>query len=264
MIVIILSILILAIYIVLNQNRFLFPASTWESGGSVPADVKESFISTSDGEKIQVWERTIEGQHDVVAIILTGNGDTIDAGGYGNQKWLADLKIPSLAFSYRGYGQSTGSPSEAGLKKDIEAVYKFGTETLNYKKILIIAISVGTGPGTYIAFKEDVEAMVLFSPYTSLKDVVKTKPVFKYLSPLLLTNFSNYNEFSKAEKFPCTLILHGAKDIIIPSEQSKILFDLAKGNPNVERQVFAEAGHNDLSYYARESVEQTIAKCLQN
>lgn len=54
-------------------------------------------------------------------------------------------QINILLFDYRGYGKSTGFPSEAGLYLDAQAVYDFarGRNDLNQQKIFLFGRSLG-------------------------------------------------------------------------------------------------------------------------
>ncbi len=271
--------LIVGSLIIFKQNDFLFPGkrrgsiADIEKRYSKPEHIEETFLKTVDGESIQVWHQTVTTKtlnkgpkaDNILAIILTGNGDNIYGAGNHYQEWLAGIGIPSLAFSYRGYGKSSGSPSEKGLKNDIDTVYLHATEGLGAKKILIFAVSIGTGPGTYVALKNKVHTMVLVSPYESIKKVIAKKPVFKLFSPFLKTNFSNSDEFqlAKNKPFPCSILLHGADDRLIPAQHSKNLYEIVKDKSNVKLKIYEKAGHNNIMSHAREDLELEILSCLK-
>ncbi|ETS83101.1 hypothetical protein PFICI_04977 [Pestalotiopsis fici W106-1] len=61
---------------------------------------------------------------------------------------LAPGKIHVLAFDYRGFGHSTGSPTEEGLRADVQSVYKWVTEVamVSPERIVVFGQSMGAGP----------------------------------------------------------------------------------------------------------------------
>lgn len=267
-IVILIGLVISVFLVIFNQNKLLFPGMRKGSIEEVahlkaPEGIDELFLKTSDGEQIQVWPRILSKEPDTLAIILTGNGDSIYAAGEYYQNWLAEeLGISSIAFSYRGYGKSTGSPSEKGLKRDIEAVFEHARSKIKPKKLLIFAYSIGTGPGSYIALNNEADALILMSPYTSLKDVVSKKSILRFFTPFLKTNFANIEEFKNAKNFPCTSIVHGGRDNIIPSTHSEKLYEAVKENENTRLKIFKEAGHNNIFSFAKEYLKGEIERCL--
>jgi fermentation-respiration switch protein FrsA (DUF1100 family) len=85
---------------------------------------------------------------------------------------------------------------------------------LKDKDILIFGRSIGTGPATYIAAHNSPGALILMSPYTSIKNIVRNK--VGWLSFLVAEHFDNIKLMPKVV---CpTFIVHGQKDSLIPFE----------------------------------------------
>ena len=76
-----------------------------------------------------------------------------------------------VALSYRGYGGSTGSPSEAGLISDAEAAYRFALTHAPAERIVAFGESLGSGVAIALAASHKVGAVVLEAPFTSAADV---------------------------------------------------------------------------------------------
>jgi uncharacterized protein len=73
-----------------------------------------------------------------------------------------------LAISYRGYGGSTGSPTQAGLMRDGEAAYREARRR-GYEgdRIVLLGESLGTGVAIPLAVTRETAALVLDSPFSS-------------------------------------------------------------------------------------------------
>src|ERR1700682_4766999 len=101
-----------------------FPESfrTAPAAAGLP-EAEEITLDTADGERVIVWHLPPRGDQPVV-LYLHGNGASL--------RWRLDRfraltadGTGLVALSYRGYGGSSGSPTEAGLIKDAEAAYAF-------------------------------------------------------------------------------------------------------------------------------------------
>ena len=157
-----------------------------------------------------------------------------------------------FAYDYRGYGLSTGRPSEKNTYEDIEAAYSYLTEVLNIppEKIISLGRSVGSGPATYIASKRKVAALILESPFTSAYNVMA---IGKFLP------FDKYDNLSRIDKINCPLlIVHGTADRVIPFAHSQKLYAAAK-EPKLNLWV-ESAGHNELYHIAAETYWQALKK----
>lgn len=77
-----------------------------------------------------------------------------------------------MALEYRGYGGSTGSPSEEGLHRDAEAGYETALALgAAPKDIVVMGESLGAGVAVPLAARHEVGAVVLDSPFSSIVDV---------------------------------------------------------------------------------------------
>jgi esterase/lipase len=83
-----------------------------------------------------------------------------------------------LAVEYPGYGIYHGdSPTSDKIIADAEIVYKFLTKELFWKEhdIIVCGRSIGSGPACYLASTFAPSSLVLVSPHTSIRGIVKDK-----------------------------------------------------------------------------------------
>src|SRR4029077_9699424 len=87
---------------------------------------EEIVLDTADGERVIAWHVPPRGEKPVV-LYFHGNGGSLAYRVELFKKLVAD-GTGLLALSYRGYGGSTGKPTEAGLIEDARAAYVFAAE----------------------------------------------------------------------------------------------------------------------------------------
>jgi len=263
---------IVGLVLVLTQDIQIFPAllssMRLEKGirtSELPSNTESFFVTTADGASLEIWKyRSSQRQTDLkgkVAIIFHGNGETVDATS-SYLHFFADLGITSYSFDYRGYGRSTGWPSESGLYQDAEAVLKFviDNEKINAKNLVILGNSIGTAIAAEVATKFKPHALVLLAPYKSLTDVVQARPIVGLLTPFLMYDLPTADYVSNLQS-TCLIVSRGLNDHIISPESSKLVFEAYKGTGYKELIDTANAGHNNLFYLSQESIERALSQC---
>jgi pimeloyl-ACP methyl ester carboxylesterase len=133
----------------------------------------------------------------------------------------SSLKINVLAVEYPGYGIYTDPRGCSSEKITEDSLYVFEyvmKETgLKEKDICVFGRSMGTGPATFIAANYNPGALILMSPYTSIRNVVQAKVGF--LSRLVADRFNNLEQMPNV--ICPTFIVHGQKDTLIPYEHAQ-------------------------------------------
>src|SRR3954452_1337285 len=141
----------------LLQRSLLFPipqvARTAPAAAGFP-DAEEQVLSTTDGEKVIVWHVPARPRHPVI-LYFHGNGDFL-AGFFGRFRGLIADGTGIVALSYRGYGGSSGSPSEQGLLRDAAAAYAFTSARYSTGRIVAWGFSLGTGVAVALAAEHPV------------------------------------------------------------------------------------------------------------
>jgi hypothetical protein len=189
------------------------------------AQAAEEILTTADGEKVIVWHVPPKGERPVV-LYFHGNGGALRHRAKRFASLAAD-GIGLVALSYRGYGGSSGSPSEEGILNDARAAYAFATERYPSGRIVAWGESLGTGVAVAIAAEQDLAKVVLEAPYTSTADIAAA------VYPIVPVRYLMKDQFRSDERIvrvkEPVLVLHGDRDTIIPIEFGQRLFALVPG-----------------------------------
>ncbi len=150
------------------------------------------------------------------------------------------------ALHYRGYGGSSGSPSEAALFADGFAL--FDRVAKQHRRITVIGRSLGSGVAVRVASARPVSRLVLVTPYDSLGDVAAAALPYLPARLLLKDRFDSYR-YAPLVKAPTTII-EAAEDEVIPKASTRLLATrFAAGL--ADYQVIEHAGHNTVSMSPR-------------
>ena len=134
-----------------------------------------------------------------------------------------------LAVDYRGYGLSTGSPSEAGLYQDVDATLRFveSQQRDASRPLVYWGRSLGTVMAAYAASRRTPDGVILESGFPSMRSVLETNPVM-----WLLSWVSSYRlptaEWMANVRTPA-LVLHGDRDSVIPYRLGQRLYAALPG-----------------------------------
>jgi len=221
------------------------------------AGAEEVVRDTRDGEKVIVWHVPPRAGRPVV-LYTHGNAGTL---AYRAPRFRALIEDGSglVAVSYRGYGGSSGRPSEAGLLLDAEAAYDFARARHPAAPIVAFGESLGTGVAVALASRHRVAAVVLEAPYTSIADVAAS--IYWFLPVRLLIKDGFYSDRLIGQIAAPLLVLHGGRDPVVPIEFGERLFALAAEPKRFIR--FPEATHANLDQYgAMASVRAFLAETL--
>jgi fermentation-respiration switch protein FrsA (DUF1100 family) len=219
------------------------------------ADAQEIVLDSAGGEKVIVWHVPPQPGRPTV-LYFHGNGGALRHRVDRFRALTAD-GIGLVALSYRGYGGSSGSPSEAGLIADAEAAYAFAAAQVPAQRLVVFGESLGSGVAVALAAAHPVGGLVLEAPFTSAAEVGAA--VYWFLPVRLLMKDSFHSDTRIGKVTAPLLILHGARDAVVPIGQGERLFSLANEPKRFLR--FAEGGHNDLDRHgALDAVRRFIGE----
>jgi fermentation-respiration switch protein FrsA (DUF1100 family) len=147
-----------------------------------------------------------------------------------------------VALSFRGYGGSTGRPTEQGLLADAAAAYSFAAARYAPERIVVWGFSLGTGPAVALAAERPVGKLILEAPYTSTVDVAAS---LLWIVPVRLLMKDQFRSDERIAKVTAPLlVMHGERDPGIPIRLGQRLFALAHEPKRFMR--FPNGGHEDL------------------
>ena len=219
--------LVFTLVVRLIQSSLTFfptPGET-ETPTDFGVDYRSVLVSTADGERLQGWELTHHAPTAHV-LYLHGNGGNLSM-------WtsvfvdIARRGYAVFAFDYRGYGVSTGRPSEQGLYRDVTAVVdRFWAARPDDAPVVYWGRSLGTVMAAYASTLRAPDGLILESGFPDVRSLLRGSPLG------LLTRFSSYRlpaaEFLQDVSAP-VLVLHGDEDRVVPMAQGRLLFDSIAG-----------------------------------
>jgi len=212
-----------------------------------PAALSLSFedlrIQTQDGETLHGWWLEHPAPRAQV-IFWHGNGGNLSM-------WLdllADLRrrgFSVLAVDYRGYGISTGTPSERGIYLDADATVREFERRFRRRTVPTIywGRSIGASVAASSTTAQRPDALILDSPMADVRSIFRTNPVMWTLSLLTSYRFPT-TRFLQRYDGPL-LVIHGDRDTIIPFASGQQVFASA---PSRQKTFVTMRGadHNDL------------------
>ncbi len=194
-------------------------------------------LTSEDGVTIQAWYMPPRDGYPTI-VYFHGN-----AGNLGNRakrfEGLHNNGFGVMALSYRGYGESSGTPTEDGIYADARSVISYlrNSRHTAFKDMILYGESLGSGVAVQMAMEFPVRMVVLESPYTSV--TARAAEIYPWLPVkwMLRDNFASDRKIS-AINAPL-LIIHGGKDQVIPIHHGRELLMAAK---EPKKGVFYENG----------------------
>ncbi len=216
---------------------------------ATPADhglpYEDVAVRTSDGETLAAWWVPVAAPRGVV-LLFHGNAGNISH----RIDYLAmfhRLGYATLIADYRGYGKSTGRPSEEGTYRDAEACWSWLMDrSVRPRDIVVFGESLGGGVATWIAQERPLGALVLASTFTSIPDMAEA--VYPYLPVRMLARI-HYDNIGRLPRITApVLIMHSPDDEIVPYRHAERLHAAAGSRKGF---VSLAGGHNEGLVYRR-------------
>jgi uncharacterized protein len=225
-------------------------------------ETQDKTLITQDGETIHYWIKNPSNKDKPYIVFFHGN-----AGHFGDLKSLteknndrgyrlkllhdfADKGYGFIAVSLRGYGKSTGKPSEDGFVKDVLAV----TELIQKQNYNVVILGESLGAFSALTLMDNLseknispKGVTLIAPFSDLiEKAYETDEDFRRFDArkYLKYRFDNKGIIAKTKYRGEILFIHPLEDNVSGVYHSKILEGVAiKNNIKTEMVVLKNAGH---------------------
>jgi hypothetical protein len=261
------GLLLLALLLWLVQPKLLFrpfPEMVAEPS-QWGMEYEDVWLTTADGVRLHGWfihaqppfaEHRRQSPHTL--LFLHGNAGNVSHRG-ASLRIFAELGLDVLIIDYRGYGRSSGRPSEIGLYQDADAAWRWLTQTrgLAAKDIIVFGRSLGGAVAAELAARVQPGAVIVESSFTDVGSMAKLH------HPLLTSVVPLRYRFPTVEHLPQVrtpvLVLHSQDDGVVPYDQGRGLFAAAN---EPKRFVSLVGGHNEGFLDSQPRYQQALAAFL--
>jgi pimeloyl-ACP methyl ester carboxylesterase len=223
---------LLIAYVYIFQARLIFfPNVPGRTLAATPSQIglrfEEVRITTADRVDLHGWY--VAAPAGAPAVLLChGNAGNIAH----RLDWLeifCGMGFATLLFDYRGFGRSSGTPTEQGTYLDSQAAWDFLTNTKGFlpRSIVIVGESLGGPIAAHLAKDVAPGALILVSTFTSVPNLART--FYWYLPVRLLARFQYPTAAYVARVHVPTLVIHSRDDEMIPFSHGEELRRRASG-----------------------------------
>ena len=252
----------LSLYLYIFQADYIyFPDLPAREVDATPRDAGLSFeslrIRTEDGEMLDGWFIPAPAGKGTL-LYLHGNGGNI-----GHRidviEIFHSLGLNVFIFDYRGYGRSTGKPSEDGTYRDALAAWNYLTEKrrIPAQHIVLYGESLGGSVAARLAERHTPRALVIYAAFTSIRDMADV--LYPFLPTGLLTRYRYDTRTALAQARCPVLILHSVEDEIVPYSHAQELLAVA---PVPKKLVALRGGHNEAIFVSSRTYVQALKEFL--
>jgi uncharacterized protein len=239
----------------LNSLLYFPSRAIIETPDRAGLDYRDLSFESDDGECLHGW--WIGARRDPLGHLLLCHGN---AGSVGDRVLHAALLTAAgfdvLLFDYRGYGRSSGRPSEQGTYRDARAALRcvFEQPGVDPARLFYLGESLGGAVAVDLAVERPPAGLVLLSAFTGVRELGRLH--YPFVPAALIPDAYPTVRRVRDLHVPL-LVLHGDRDEIVPLSQGRAVFEAAPGPKRMH--VFPGRGHNDLVPRAGAEFAQVIA-----
>ncbi|MDQ4048119.1 MAG: alpha/beta hydrolase [Actinomycetota bacterium] len=244
-----------ALRLLLNSLVYFPSAVCKQAPDDVGLTYRDLAIDTEDGERLHGWWMPSSSPSLGHLLLFHGN-----AGNVCDRLLHAELLVSAgfdvLLFDYRGYGRSTGSPSEQGTYRDARAAHAalLGMAGADDSPTFYLGESLGGAVALALALERPPSGLILQSAFASVREMARVH--YPFIPAALVPDAYPSLRLIRGLDAPL-LVLHGERDDIVPVSQARTLFEAAPGPKQMH--VFPGVGHNDLVPLAGQAYAREIA-----
>ena len=173
-------------------------------------------------------------------IYFGGNAEDVSANLSSFSSAFPDYAIYLL--HYRGYGGSSGKPSEEALHSDAQAL--FDKVHGEHPDIAVVGRSLGSGVAIRLASQRPASRLVLVTPYDSIQEIAAQQFPFFPIRWLLKDKFESWRDAPKI-RVPALLLAAEFDEVIPRASTERLIAAFAKGVATLA--IIPGVGHNTIS-----------------
>ncbi|MCS7267778.1 MAG: lysophospholipase [Geminicoccaceae bacterium] len=239
----------------LLQDELVFPRGA--AKGAIygpPRGAQRLELATPEGETLVGWLVPARGESEGVVL------------GFGGNAWNADDLATFLAprvgchdlvvFHYRGYGASSGRPSERALYADALLVYDRVKERLPNRPVYAIGLSLGAAVVAFLASRRPLDGIVLVTPFDSVEAMARERLPWVPVRLLLRHPFRAADHLRGVD-VPAAVILAERDEVVSPERSAALVAALARP---LFVAMIPGATHNRI--YDEEAFDRALAEAL--
>jgi pimeloyl-ACP methyl ester carboxylesterase len=238
------------------QSHLIFPVHAVAKAGPLPANAERLSVQAATGETLEGVLFKGDGPQKGRTLILAFGGNAWN--GQDVAEYLHEL-FPHedvVAFHYRGYSPSTGSPSAEALISDAPVVYDAAVKRLKPSRVVAVGFSIGTGVAAKLSADRKLDGLILVTPFDSLKAVAQSMMPWLPIGPFFSHEIDAAAALRKAD-VPVAIIA-AERDEVVPAERTEALRKRVR-NLAFDRTI-ARSGHNDI--YTRSQFHDAMREAL--
>ncbi len=233
LIIAVLLYVVIGTYLYINQRSFLyFPSEAVEH-------VYERKVFQNDGESISVI--VVNPGKDKALLYFGGNGEIVASGADVFERELSEYT--TYMVDYRGYGQSSGEPTQRGIFSD--ALHIFDEISKEHALVSLFGRSLGTGVASFIASHRTVDKLALITPFDSIQSVAQGRfPLY----PMSILSKDKYDSIGRVPDIKAeTIVLIASDDTVVPLKHARRLVE-AFPPSQVKAVTINATEHNNIAY----------------
>ena len=208
----------------------------------VPESRANAEVIRIDNGDVSLKNWHVPGEGKKALLYFGGNAEDVTGNIAQFRKVFPNIDL--FLHNYRGYGGSSGRPTEEGLYADSTALYDHIADA--FDEIIVMGRSLGTGVAVYLASERSVEKLILVTPYDSMVKLASSHYPFVPVEPLLKDRYESASRIPSIKEE--ILVLIAEHDEVIPRKRSDALVSAIDPQQATVR-VISSANHNSIQMF---------------